>query len=728
MTSTEHMRWTALLLVCAVPAAPAATLQTKDYYPTIAAVVAEGLPEAHVSHKRLGDSMAEKALDNYLNVLDADHSYFLSADIQRFRESAKALDDSLREGHIDVAYEVFDLFKERAADRVKFVEHLLETGFDCSREETYRMKRDELPWPADAEARDDLWRRKVKNEILARKVAEVLDAEEPEESGEDNGDPSAEEEKTPEEMVRTRYRQFVTVLEGHDAEWVLQAYLNGFAQAYDSHSAYLSPRATEDFDIAMKLSLTGIGAVLTYDDGAAKIVRLIAGGPAARDGRLQPGDRIVAVAQGDEEPVDIMYWPLYKSVRLIRGGKGTPVLLRIIPASDLAGTTVKGIRLVRDTIKLEERAAKYTVHSLPSADEKREFKLGVLTLPDFYADQQGRKRGDPESKSCAEDVRRLLTEMKEQRVDGVLLDLRNNGGGSLQEAIEMTGFFIDRGPVVQVKANRRLRQLDDPDRNTVYGGPLVILVNRLSASASEILAGALQDYGRAVIVGDQKTHGKGSVQSVFPVERGNPAMGSLKVTTAAFYRIDGQSTQLHGVTPDIVVSSTMDVMEIGEEFLPNVLPPSWVSPTRYNRYGSLASYLPALREASEKRRAQDERFTLYDDLRHRLGSRLAEEEVPLQWDARLAVARRDRELDRLRNRITELMEATEKIPETTVAAAGEEAKPGEPEPDVEEEEDEEGDSLAALMLDEALMILRDLVDVTGESQDRPGPESLSAGI
>lgn len=666
----------------------AATIASKASYPEIARVVAKGLPQAHFNHEAFGDSIAEKALDNYLGALDFDRSYFLAEDINSFRAVAKELDDQLRDGHLTFAFDVFNQFKDNVLDRVAFVGARAGDDFDFGINETYETQRKDSPWPEDEAARDELWRKKLKHEVLARDVAARMAEEFPPEPDGDE-DSAAEDTESldlsPVDRVLKMHRQFATVIEGHDAEWVLQTYLNAFTQAYDTHSAYMSPRSVEDFDIAMRLSLTGIGAVLQPDDGAAKIVRLIPGGPAEKDGRLQAGDRIVAVAQDRDEMVDILYWPLYKAVRLIRGKPGTRVVLSVIPASDPSGTSVKRIDLVREEISLEDRAARADVRDFPAGEDGRSVRLGVLTLPDFYADQQGLRRGDKTSRSSAEDVRRLLEDLKEQGVDGILLDLRNNGGGSLQEAVDMTGFFIDRGPIVQVRA-RRTQILNDRNPDAVYEGPLVVLVNRLSASASEILAGALQDYGRAVIVGDTRTHGKGTVQSVFPLDRKGPELGSLKVTTAAFYRIDGHSTQLKGVQPDIVIPSEMDVMEIGEEFLPNVLEGGWVSPARYQPYKGLEQVLDPLREASEQRRADSESFQDYNDLIQKLDDRLGQTEVSLSLEARMQQARDDRQITGLQDQIRERLSRT----------AG-----------LEEPDDEADDDL---ILSETLHILRDLVE------------------
>lgn len=695
-------------------------IRSEPHFTEIARVVADNLPHAHVSHEELNDPIAVQALENYLNVMDFDHSYFMAEDVKSFEAQVMELDDQLKVGHLEFAYEVFNRVKERAANRVDYVESLLAKGFRFSIPETYQPKRKDLPWARGEEAWNDLWRKKIKNEWVARKVSTVLKTEKLDEKTDDleKSEDTPEEKLTPKESILKRHRQYLSVLNGHDAEWVLQAYLNAFAQAYDPHSAYLSPRATEDFDIAMKLSLTGIGAVLTYDEGAAKIVRLIAGGPAHADGELEAGDRIVAVAQSDEDAVDIMYWPLYKSVRLIRGEKGTDVVLSVIPVSDPSGTNTKKVRLTRDKINLEERAASSSIHELPGWQDGDLLHLGVVSLPDFYADQQGKKRGDPEFRSCSQDVKRILGQFGEKSVDGVLLDLRNNGGGSLQDAIEMTGFFIDRGPIVQVKANRRVRVLNDPDRETVYDGPLVVLVNRMSASASEILAGALQDYGRAIVVGDEKTHGKGSVQSVFPIDRRDDKQGSLKVTTAAFYRIDGKSTQLYGVKPDIVLPSIMDVMEIGEEFLPNVLPWSRVAGTQYKRYALPENMVTDLNRRSESRRGQNEGFVLYNDLVKHIGDRLEIESISLNYDERLALARADEALDDIRDQIGDVVKANEGM---VIRLDDEDATS---EDEKSSEDDESRDDISDLVLNEALFILRDFVETLGPAS--PGDESETA--
>ncbi|MGA0333372.1 MAG: S41 family peptidase, partial [Kiritimatiellia bacterium] len=563
-------------------------IQPQEDAPEITRLVLNALPASHLSHQPLSEGLVRRTLDNFLRALDFDRSLFLAEDVMELRKRAVDLQNDLQSGNVAFAYETFALLKERAANRVAYVNQLLEQEFDLEKEEDFVWRRKDAPWSADEAEWNELWRKKVKNEyvglLVSQKMRELDAEEEAQEKVEEVEDSleekpgvsevetelevevDAELDLSPEERIRKRYNQFLEVLEGHDSEYVLGMYLNSLASAYDTHSSYFSPREEEDFDIQMKLSLTGIGAELTYDEGAAKIQRVMKGGPADLDGRLQSGDKIIAVQQDGEEAVDILYWPLYKSVRLIRGPIGSKVILHVIPASDATGTQVRLVDLIRDEIKLEEKEAKSMIY--PLEREEQELKLGIINLPDFYADFNGGK----EATSSAADVKRLLTEMNEQAVDGLVLDLRSNGGGSLRDCVEMTGFFIDQGVVVQVKSGKRVSVLVDPEKGVLFDKPLVVLVNKLSASASEILAAALQDYGRAVIIGDSKTHGKGTVQSLMPLDRRNDDMGALKVTTAGFYRVDGRSTQLKGVSPDIVIRSPTDVMELGEEYLTNVLP------------------------------------------------------------------------------------------------------------------------------------------------------------
>jgi len=655
-----------------------------------ARLVARRLPQWHLTQLPMDDDRAVAALDRFLAFLDFDRSYFLASDIQRFQLAATNLDNRLIAGDVSFAQEAYDTLRTRVSNRVDFVEGLLKQGFELDRDESYTWKRKDAEWPADEKAWDDLWRRKIKNQYIAHMVnRRMADAartnepaaslpEEPAVEPSEEVDLSTDLRLTPEEAIRKSYRQYLDVLNDNRAEWPVDRYLTAFTQAYDPHTDYMSASQTEDFEIGMQLSLVGIGARLTSEDGAAKIDQLIPGGPAEKDGRLKAGDKIIAVAQGDGEPVSILHWPLSKAVRLIRGEKNTKVVLSVIPASDPTGTTVVKIDLIREEVKLEDQAAKSAVKEVVGADGRTR-KLGIITLPDFYADVRPRRGLGAEARSSAQDVRRLLRELSTNGVEGLVLDLRNNGGGLLAEAVRMTGLFIERGPVVQVSDGRRSQVMNDSDPEVVYDGPMIVLVNRQTASASEILAGALQDYGRAVIAGDSKTHGKGTVQTLADLKDGQPALGKLKVTTASFYRINGGSTQLRGVAPDIVTPSSLDTLEIGEETLPQALPWSQIRSLTYALATPLREQMPALRSKVEARRKSDARYQAYLELLGRLAERQKDPTVTLNFEKRLELARTEKELsDQLR------------------------------------EKDEGGDQQADVMLNEALQILSDLISMNAE--------------
>ena len=685
----------AAALWCAMPAVTAATNVFKRIEPPTdpnkaAMILAEGLPKLHLSHAAFDEKMATNALSLYLNMLDFDHSFFLASDIAEFQEHGPQLAQELRAGNVAIGVDIFNRFMERMTNRMAYVDTVLKRGFDTSRQEAFMWKRKDAPWAANEAEWNDLWRRKVENEyigrIVALKLADEDKAQEKKKKGlfgwlkkgeakpagksdakdvkpggkevkpvvkdakpevKDEDDDSAEPQLTPNQFILKRYAQFQDVLQDSDLDWVLQRYLMAFTMAYDPHSEYMMPTTEEDFDISMRLSLCGIGAVLSPEDGAAKVERLTAGGPAERDGRLKPGDKIIAVAQGDAPAKDILHLPLNKTVRLIRGDKGTKVVLTVVSKNDVTMTKTRKIEIIRDEIKLEESRAKEDLRSeITPGVATQEF--AVVTVPEFYADMKGQQAGKRDATSVAHDVRKILSGFSTQHVEGVVLDLRNNGGGSLEEAVELTGEFIGSGPIVQVRQQQNdVQVLADTDPSVDYAGPLVILVNRLSASASEILTAALQDYGRALVVGDTKTHGKGTVQTMLPMAAGAEKLGALKLTTASFYRIAGGSTQLRGVTPDIVVPSTLDTMEIGEEFLPNALPWNTVEPSGYARDRTLQPLIPELRKRSADRLAHAPRFATHRKLLERSAERAKNKEVSLNLNARLAEARADRDIEKL---------------------------------------------------------------------------------
>ncbi len=519
--------------------------------------------------------------------------------------------------------------------------------------------------------------------------------------------------KTPEKTVSDaaketldNYVRFENILKDSDQEFYLGRYFNAMTTAYDPHSNYLSPVTLEDFGIDMQLSLQGIGAQLQSEDGAAKIMEIIPGSPAERDQsdtKLVPGDKIIGVAQGDEEFVDIRHWPLYKAVRLIRGPKGSTVRLQVIPANDPNG--LKVVILVRDEIKLEEQAASSRIEKI-SDENGVERKLGYIKLPTFYSSMNIDKKPDVTPRSATIDVASLIAELNSEEVEGLILDLRNNGGGSLPEAVYLTGLFIRTGPVVQVKEARRTIPLPDNDPAIAFDKPLVVMVNKLSASASEIVAGALQDYGRAVIVGDSSTHGKGTVQTLIPLADGK--LGSLKTTTASFYRINGSSTQIRGVESDIVLPSAFDYFsDLGEGKLDNPIPWSRTGPARYRVVDPLEDVIPTLRERSEKRRQENEKWCNHMKILERFGVFSTNKVFSLNFEERLAKAREDEELNR-------------KIADDTSSAATEMGdsiiKQEEKKRKTKEEKEKEARK-RDMVRDETLNILLDLIDLHGSPRN-----------
>jgi carboxyl-terminal processing protease len=611
-----------------------------------AKLLALNLPLRHLNREPLTERIATNALAIYLDTLDFERVYFLQSDIDAFTARGPDLAEHLRAGDLSFAFHVYNILKTRVANRVAYVHELLDRGFDLNEDETYAWKRRTAPWPANEEEWNDVWRRKIKNEYVAHAVARAIGGGESldldGEDGVTNASLAAQLRMTPEERIRRNYDRFLTILRDNDATWVVERYMTSFARAYDPHSDYLSPWGVEDFEIGMKLSLQGIGALLSSEDGAAKVERLIPGGPAERDGRLKPGDKIIAVAQGGEPPVDILHWPLSRAVRLIRGEKGSKVVLTVIPASDSSGAEIAVIDLIRDEVKLEEQAAKRDLRPVTGEDGV-ERKIGIITLPEFYADLKGLAAGQ-NARSSAKDVARLIRELRDEGAEALVLDLRNNGGGSLSDAIQMTGMFIDRGPVVQVRDQRRVHPLNDPEPGALFHGPVAVLVNRMSASASEILAGALQDYARAIIIGDSKTHGKGTVQTLIPLSNVSTNVGQLKVTTASFYRIAGGSTQLRGVEPDIVIPSPLETLEIGEEYLPHALPWSRVAEATFAPVGDLPAYQGELKLRSRARLERSERYSAYTNLLAQIAARQRAPEITLRLDTRMALAESEREM------------------------------------------------------------------------------------
>ena len=654
---------------------PADKPESSANFPAAASIVASGLPEVHLLRFPFNEQRSAMAWTNYLAALDVERMYFTQEDLATLEPHRLHLRGEMIGGDLSFAKQAFDLYMKRVHERMERVQAALAANdFDFTVDEEYVWRRRDAPWPKDAAEQNDLWRRRIKNEVLARIVSQKLDEEEaaakeaenpetpdPENPSEnpttpnpdnpvetpttpepETPDPSEPPPETPTEYLSKRYQKLLSFLEDSDDEFYLSRFLTAVCMAYDPHSDYFSPVSQEDFDINMQLSLQGIGATLQTEDGTAKITEIIPGGPADRDTRdirLVPGDRIIAVAQGDAEFVDILHWPLYKAVRLIRGKKGTRVRLLVQCADDPSHAKTKIVELVRDEVKLEEQAATSNVETFTDA-EGRERKMGVVTLPTFYA---GGGRDGATQRSCSADIARLLVDLNSQGVEGLVLDLRGNGGGALKEAVDLVGLFIRTGPVVLVREHRGTTPLKDFNPAVAFHKPMVVLVDRLSASASEIVAGALQDYGRAPILGDTHTHGKGTVQQIMALN--GPGLGSLKVTNAGFYRVTGDSTQLRGVSSDIVLPSVFDYYsELGEDKLPNAIPWSQVRPSQYRTVADLSGIIPALREKSEARRAADERWQRHLRRLQVVERVNAMSAVPLEMERRLALSREERSM------------------------------------------------------------------------------------
>ncbi|WP_411562704.1 carboxy terminal-processing peptidase [Pseudomonas shirazensis] len=576
--------------------------------------VVELLKRHHYSKPPLDDARSVIIYDSYIKLLDPSRSYFTASDIAEFDKWKTQFDDFLKSGNLDPGFTIYKRYLNRVKARLDFALAELNKGvdkIDFSVDESLLVDRKDAPWLKNDAELDDLWRKRVKDEVLRQKIA-------------------GKDFKQIQETLIKRYKNQLARLDQTRAEDIFQAYINTFAQSYDPHTNYLSPDNAENFDINMSLSLEGIGAVLQNDNDQVKIVRLVPAGPAAKTKQVAPADKIIGVAQGNKEMVDVVGWRLDEVVKLIRGPKGSVVRLEVIPASNApSDQTSKIVSITREAVKLEEQAAKKSVLKLKQ--DGRDYKLGIIEIPAFYLDFKAYRAGDPEYKSTTRDVRKLLTELQNEKVDGVVIDLRNNGGGSLQEATELTSLFIDKGPTVLVRnSDGRVDVLEDENRGAFYKGPLTLLVNRLSASASEIFAGAMQDYHRALIIGGQ-TFGKGTVQTIQPLNH-----GELKLTLAKFYRVSGQSTQHQGVLPDIDYPSIIDTKEIGESALPEAMPWDTIKPAIKPAVDPFKPFLTELKARHDTRSAKDAEFTYIRDRLALSQKLMSEKSVSLNEQTRRA--------------------------------------------------------------------------------------------
>lgn len=557
-------------------------------------VITQMLSFYHYKKLPLNDSVSSKVFDQYLKVLDNNKLYFLKDDINKFEKYRNQFDDFLKLGKLDAAFEIYNVFKKRVDQRIDYVNKLLKTEFDFTVNETLSVDRENEEWALNETELNELWRLRIKNDALTY----IL---------------TGKDWKAASENLLKRYQNFHKIILQYEPEDVFSLYINSFTQVYDPHSDYFSPAASDNFNISMKLSLEGIGATLRTDGDYTTVVSIVAGGPAFKSGLLKEEDKIIGVAQGsDGEFVDIIGWRLDDAIQLIRGKKGTTVRLQILKSKDGVGAAPTEISIVRDEVKLEDQAAKDEILDIES--DGKPFRFGVIKLPSFYTDFEGQRLGKPDYKSTTRDVQAIIKKFKEQKVDGIVIDLRNNGGGSLQEAIQLTGLFIKEGPVVQVKSSNNVIEVDkDPDPSILYDGPVAVVINRFSASASEIFSAAIQDYGRGVVIGSN-TYGKGTVQNMLDLNRSipiaNKKLGQLKLTIAKFYRINGGTTQRLGVVPDVSFPSLYSADEFGEAAQVSSLPWDQIAPAQYEKYQDLSNVIPILVEKHEKRTGNDIEYQL----------------------------------------------------------------------------------------------------------------------
>jgi carboxyl-terminal processing protease len=666
-----------------------------DVHPRTSLAIVEQLRHNHFVSKVLDDNLSSEIFDNYLDQLDGGRAYLLASDIARFERYRYRLDDALVRGNLDPAFEMFNVFQQRQVERLQFLLTELDKGLaalDFDSEQTLDAERKQAPWPVDAAELDRIWRQRLKAAVLTMKL---------------NGRALEETE----DLLTKRYRNRLKQALQTKSEDVFQLYVNAFAAVYDPHTQYFSPRTSQNFNINMSLSLEGIGAVLRSDDEYTSVVELVPAGPADRSGLLKPSDRIVSVGQGDSGPlIDVVGWRLDDVVELIRGPKDSRVRLEIIPAlAEDTGTRV--IAITRNTVQLEEQAAQRKLLEVERNGITK--RIGIIEIPTFYADFKAIQQGDPNYKSTTRDVRRLIDELKAEGIDGLVIDLRNNGGGSLQEADSLTGLFIKSGPTVQVQsANRRPNIYADTDNQAAWDGPLAVLVNRLSASASEIFAGAIQDYERGLVIGSQ-TFGKGTVQTLIPLNR-----GQLKVTAAKFYRVSGKSTQHRGVIPDITFPEIFDIDRIGESALADAMPWDMIQPAVYSRGTGVTPLLNELRVRHEERVRDDPDFAYLEALAERTRETGQQTQVSLNYATRRA---EKAEADRWRLDLeNQLRKVHGKEPVSSLEAL---------ETAQQAEKDELKDPANDALLRESANVLVDFIALTrmitvagrapGELQDRP---------
>ena len=608
-------RWISAIIVCvsgvglaallgaamtpptAVPlAAVLAPTEQQDY---VARRVSDIVAREHYRRAPLDDHLSSLILDRYLDSIDGGRSYFYASDIAEFEKYRYQLDDAIKSGDVEPAFVIFRRYQQRSRERMSYAIELLAKKPDFDVDESFNFDREKEPWPANAAEMNELWRKRVKNDALSLVIAgkqwpEVVD------------------------VLRKRYEHVAQRMAQSKPEDVCEAFMNAFVLSLDPHSNYFSARNSEEYNIQMSLSYEGIGASLQLTDDYVTVIDVIAGGPAAISGKLAANDRITAVGEGkDGELLDVIGWRLDDVVQKIRGPGGTLVRLQLLPAGAAPGSAQKVVEFTRNRVSLEAQASHKAMRVIQR--NGRDVKVGVITVPSFYQDYDASRAGAKDFRSTTRDVQRLIGELRKDGAEVLIMDLRANGGGYLPEAESLTGLFIDQGPVVQLRdTTGRIEVDDDPEPSIFYGGPLVVLVDRFSASASEIFAGAIQDYGRGLIIG-QTTYGKGTVQNAHPLNYTifgrKPDLGQLNVTIGKYYRITGESTQDRGVTPDIAMPSLIDANEVGESTRDRALPWDHIEPASFKIEGDLKPATAVLQKLHDERTANSADFHyLHDDI------------------------------------------------------------------------------------------------------------------
>ena len=648
----------------------------------------------HYKKTKLDDKLSSEMLDRYLDNLDPNRSYFLASDIASFQKYSNVLDDDLRDKNLNPAYDIFKLYRKRVDERVKYAISLLDKKFSFDKNEEFVFDRRDLPWPKSVKELDDIWYKRVKNDILNLKLAN-------------------KPENEYKETLRKRYERIRTSTYQLNANDIFQVFINSYTTSIEPHTSYFSPRASENFDISMRLSLEGIGAVLTSDNDYTVIQHIVPGGPADLSKQLHDDDRIIGVGQGKSgEIVDVIGWRLDDVVDLIRGPKDTVLRLEIIPKGSGPAGTHRIITLTRNKIKLEEQAAKSRIIDVP----EHNLRIGVIDVPTFYIDFAAQSRGEKNYKSTSRDVRKLITDLKKKHINGLIIDLRNNGGGSLSEALELTGLFIKKGPIVQTRDSAGHVEIDnDPDPSIEYAGPMAVLVNRNSASASEIFAGAIQDYRRGIIIGEP-TFGKGTVQNVIDLNRfdhhSKSDLGRLKTTIAQFFRISGGSNQFKGVIPDIIYPTADKSIKYGERSFKNALPWDKVKPAHYVKVSAPVDEFAIAMEKHEDRIKSNKAFQLLIKEIHMI------EDANDRKSVSLLESERIKERDNLENTKRQLQN------EMRVAQG---LMPLPDDADLNDIDSDELKDASEILLDETANILADLIEIKDKHNDFKAVQQDQAG-